>query len=122
MTWNRLNTDPVNFCVQNDETFQQFLTQLVESRPSSPDGAIHIVRLDGKHKCTFAYLIENNDSLLNLTTSTIIISDLPNLINRPAVFTFYEENNRLRFEINLAEAERLELTISSELLKVAKIK
>jgi len=122
MTWNSINNEPVNFCVQNDEAFQQFLTQLVESRLSSSVAPIHIVMLDGKHSCTFAYLIENDESLLNLTTSTIIISDVPNLIDRPAVFTFYEENNRLRFEIDLAEAERLELTISSELLKVAKIK
>ncbi|CAD5272682.1 conserved exported hypothetical protein [Alteromonas sp. 38] len=122
MTWSSINTDSVNFCVQNDEAFQQFLTQLVESRPSSSVTPIRIVVLDGKQSCTFAFLTKNDDSLLNLTTSTIIISDLPNLIDRPSVFTFYEENNRLRFEIDLAEAERLNLSISSELLKVAKIK
>ncbi|MDO6566102.1 YfiR family protein [Alteromonas sp. 1_MG-2023] len=120
--WDRASSESINFCVQDDEVFRRFLTQLVESRPSSSGAPISIVMLDGKQMCTFAYIIKNDDVLLNLSTSTILISDFPDLIDRPSVFTFYQENNRLRFEINLAEAERLELTISSELLKVAKIK
>ena len=53
-------------------------------------------------------------------TNTVIIQNEDALYFPSAVFVLFERKNKLRFEINLDEVKRLNITISSELLKLAK--
>jgi hypothetical protein len=52
-------------------------------------------------------------------TSVLTVSDLPEFTKRGGMVQFISEGDRVRFEVNLAIAERAGLTLSSELLKVA---
>jgi hypothetical protein len=52
-------------------------------------------------------------------TSVLTVSDLPEFTQRGGMVQFVSEGDRVRFEVNLATAERAGLTLSSELLKVA---
>ncbi|MGH9574212.1 MAG: YfiR family protein [Candidatus Acidiferrales bacterium] len=50
---------------------------------------------------------------------TLTVSDMRDFTQRGGMIQFVLESNRIRFEINLASAERSRLVLSSELLKVA---
>jgi hypothetical protein len=47
------------------------------------------------------------------------VSDLPDFTQRGGMLQFVSEGKRVRFEVNLLNAEHAGLTMSSELLKVA---
>jgi hypothetical protein len=51
--------------------------------------------------------------------SVLTVSDLPNFSQSGGMVQFMTEGSRVRFEVNLAPAERAGLVMSSELLKVA---
>jgi hypothetical protein len=52
-------------------------------------------------------------------SNILTVSDMPAFTRRGGMIQFVLEGNRVRFEINLAAAQRAGLTLSSELLKVA---
>ncbi len=52
-------------------------------------------------------------------TSVLTVSDLPEFAERGGMVQFLLAEDRVRFEVNLAAAERAGLTLSSDLLKVA---
>jgi hypothetical protein len=52
-------------------------------------------------------------------TSILTVSDIPQFTMRGGMIEFVINNNRVRFEVNLAAARRAGLTLSSELLKLA---
>lgn len=55
-----------------------------------------------------------------LTKARVLtVSDMPNFLDRGGMIQFTFTGNRIRFEVNLDAAQDAELTLSSELLKVA---
>ena len=52
-------------------------------------------------------------------TSALTVSDIPQFTRRGGIIQFVIEANKVRFEVNLATAERAGLALSSQLLKVA---
>jgi hypothetical protein len=49
----------------------------------------------------------------------LTVSDIPDFVSRGGMIQFVLIDNRVRFEINVSNAERAGLTVSSQLLKVA---
>lgn len=49
----------------------------------------------------------------------LTVSDMPNFTSRGGIIQFVVIDNKIRFEVNLFAAERSNLNLSSELLKVA---
>jgi len=52
-------------------------------------------------------------------SSVLTVSDLPDFTLNGGMIQFVLENNKVRFEVNLAAADKAGLTLSSQLLKVA---
>ncbi len=52
-------------------------------------------------------------------TCVLTVSDMPQFARRGGMVQFILEENRVRFQVNLAIAERAGLTLSSQLLKLA---
>jgi YfiR/HmsC-like len=52
-------------------------------------------------------------------SSVLTVSDMPNFSKRGGMIEFVPQGDRIRFEINLDDAERSHLVFPSELLKVA---
>jgi hypothetical protein len=52
-------------------------------------------------------------------TRVLTVSDIPRFSERGGMIGFVLEGNRVRFDVNLASAQDVGLTLSSELLKVA---
>ncbi|HEU5020687.1 MAG TPA: YfiR family protein [Bryobacteraceae bacterium] len=51
----------------------------------------------------------------------LTVSDIPGFVRDGGIVEFIPEGNRVKFEINLAIAQRAGLSLSSDLLKVARI-
>ncbi|MGH9351569.1 MAG: YfiR family protein [Terriglobia bacterium] len=75
--------------------------------------------------CRVLFISSSEDSALNDVLSTLgrssvlTVSDMPQFIERGGMVGFILQNNRVRFEINLAAAKSAGLTLSSQLLKLA---
>ncbi len=52
-------------------------------------------------------------------TSVLTVSDMPQFTRRGGMICLITQHNRIRFEVNLAAAERVGLMLSSQLLKLA---
>ena len=53
-------------------------------------------------------------------TSVLTVGDMENFIEQNGIISFVKENNKIRFEIRLNQAEKQHLKISSQLLKLAR--
>lgn len=53
-------------------------------------------------------------------TPVLTVSDMPEFTDRGGMIGFINDNGRVRFEVNLAAAQQAGLTLSSDLLRVAK--
>jgi hypothetical protein len=55
------------------------------------------------------------------TAAVLTVSDIPGFVKDGGIVEFIPEGNRVKFEINLASAQRAGLSLSSDLLKVARV-
>ena len=75
--------------------------------------------------CRILFVGDSEEGQLQATldavggASILTVSDLPRFAARGGMIQFVSEGNRIRFEVNLTAAERSNLMLSSELLKVA---
>ncbi len=58
----------------------------------------------------------------SLDEDTVIVADTSSIYFPGAAIMFYQENKKLRFEVDLERINTLNVDISSELLKLARIK
>ena len=52
---------------------------------------------------------------------TLTVGDTDGFAQKGVIINFYEDKNKIRFEINLAAADQIGLVVSSRLLKLARI-
>ncbi len=74
--------------------------------------------------CQILFISSSEESRLKtllpeLNPGVLTVSDVPHFLDRGGMVQFVLDGNRVRFEVNLAAAEKAGLTLSSELLKVA---
>ncbi len=55
------------------------------------------------------------------TAPVLTVSDIPDFVRQGGIIEFVPDGNRVKFEINLGMAQRMGLSLSSDLLKVARI-
>src|SRR5574337_341408 len=86
--------------------------------------AKRISKLQDGVNCRILFISSSEDGqvekiLTALDDSAVLtVSDIPQFALRGGIIQFNLEQNRVRFEINLARAERVGLTLSSQLLKL----
>jgi hypothetical protein len=75
--------------------------------------------------CRIVFISASEENQLKETlatldkTSVLTVSDIPQFTRRGGMIQFVIDANRVRFEVNVTNAERAGLTLSSQLLKVA---
>ena len=114
---------PLYICLQDETPFQDFLRALASTAATAGDNReLQIYRLSEAQHCDYTYLyrpIQDPDSAIE--GSVVVISS--NQISQiDAAIIFYIDERRLRFEIDLNNIKKLNVTVSSELLKLAKIR
>jgi hypothetical protein len=120
-------TDPFYVCVLGQDPFGPLVDAALkgETIGGAPMLAKRIAGPEDASGCRILFVSSAKDSQLNailtaLRTSNILtVSDMPGFTRRGGMIQFVLDGSRVRFEINIAAAQRAGLTLSSELLKVA---
>jgi hypothetical protein len=120
------STTPLVLCVVGDDPFGSALDsvegKLVRGRPIRIDRNIDAA---GLPSCHIAFISDSErsrvDSLLKITdtASVLTVSDIDRFARRGGVIGLFLEGERVRFEVNLRTAERAQLRLSSNLLRLA---
>jgi hypothetical protein len=76
--------------------------------------ACHVIYIGDSERPYLAALLRSLTGRPALT-----VSDIPGFINAGGMIGLVRENNRLRFEVNAATAQAADLSISSQILKLA---
>ena len=117
------STSTIRICVDASSEFQQFLSQLVgDRRVGRLNNKVAVMSLFTATGCELLYIQgkQNSDSLQ--FKNTVIVADSDNISFSNAAIFFYTEDRKLRFEIDLEKINTLNVAVSSELLKLARIK
>lgn len=114
-------------CVLGMDPFGRSLDQVISGQ--AIDGLSVIARRvstpEQARNCRVLFISSSEDAALNDVLSTLgsagvlTVSDMPQFIERGGMVGFLLQNNRVRFEVNLAAAKGAGLTLSSQLLKLA---
>jgi len=114
-------------CVIGQDPFGASLDAVLvgESIGGNPVVAKRISKPQDASSCQVLYVSSSEESQLKDVlsalgkASVLTVSDIPQFSRRGGIVQFVMENNRVRFEVNLANANGAGLNLSSELLKVA---
>jgi YfiR/HmsC-like len=118
---------PFTICVLGEDPFGPALetTLAGETIGDQKVAAKRISSLQESIDCQILFISSSEASRLNQIIdildkrAVLTVSDIPRFSQRNGMIQFVLEENRIRFEVNLAATQRVGLTLSSELLKVA---
>jgi hypothetical protein len=116
-------TSPINLCSNASPRSNTFLTQMVKGRTASDNRAIRVLRLNAVSNthCHLTYLKANFVSANQPVMTSLVVGDDASFLPQGANIHFFLEGRRIRFEINRSALQKNGLTISSELLKLARV-
>jgi hypothetical protein len=119
--------DPFYVCVLGQDPFGPLLDAALrgETIGGAPMAARRITSATDAANCRIVFLNSIKDSELKGILATLknlkalTVSDTFDFTRQGGMIQFVLDGNRVRFEINMAAAQRAGLTLSSQLLKVA---
>ena len=123
----KVEGDSFSICVLGQDPFGPALNAIIANETIAGKNVVakRIPAPQDAVNCRVLFIGSSENTRLNqiLTmlrdASVLTVSDLPEFTQRGGMVQFISEGDRVRFEVNLATAERAGLTLSSELLKVA---
>lgn len=119
--------DAFNICVLGEDPFGPTLDTALAGASIGNKGVV-ARRISGPHEvanCKILFLSSSeagrvNKILESLDKSAVLtVSDMPQFSQRGGMIQFVMEENKVRFEVNMAAAQNAGLSFSSELLRVA---
>ena len=121
------NSDPFYVCVLGQDPFGLILDAALkgETIGGAPMVAKRLSRPEDAAGCRILFVSSSKDTQLSAimatlgTSSVLTVGDMPGFTNRGGMIQFVLNGNRVRFEINLAAAQRARLALSSQLRKLA---
>jgi len=115
----------LDVCVLAPNPFDGVLEELAEGEQLE-GRALHVRHPDDNQvdDCHILYLpsshVRRRDILRRLTNSAILtVSDAPTFLDEGGMIQLFLRDNRLRFNINAAAAERARIRLSAQLLRLA---
>ena len=110
-------------CLQDLTPFDVFLKQLISSRSAIPGKrSIKVVSLDETEACDLTYLHSTMSVISPVVLASVTVADSQEVGDLQAAITFYLDQRKLRFEVDMATLKTLDVDVSSELLKLARLK
>jgi hypothetical protein len=114
-------------CVFGEDPFGSVLDTILsgEAIKGKPVVARRVMKLQDAADCPVLFISSSEDSrlkeiLVGLDKSGVLtVSDIPSFAQRGGIIQFVVVANKVRFEVNLSNAQDAGLTLSSDLLKVA---
>lgn len=120
---------PFVIAIIGNDPFGDYLAQVIKSE-SVNNHRIIIKRYNQLKEVTDCHILfisppatKKTKEILQLTEhrNILTVSDGDNFTNSGGIVSFYKENNKIRFEINISSAKAAQLEISSKLLTLARI-
>lgn len=110
-------------CLHRNPPLVAFMSALVENRKVGKKKRNVVALPFDKAKICHISFIQNKLGEANpKISSSVLVTDTSLIeLNSPSI-VFYQQQSKLRFEIHMAEIRRLKVTVSSELLKLARIR
>lgn len=120
-------SDAFSICVLGRDPFGAGLDSTIagESINEQRLEAERITDVRDAHRCRILYISPSEDAHLNAILDSLhaepvlTVSDAPDFMARGGMVEFILQDNRVRFEINVAVTQKAGLSVSSQLLKVA---
>ena len=120
---------PIVLATIGDDPFQGALDHAVSGKHVNgrPIVVKHFTRAADVQGCHLIFFADGQDEQFNAVTQklgnapVLTVGDSDAFTREGGIIRFYEEDNRLRFEVNPKAATRAGLRISSKLLKLARI-
>ena len=110
-------------CLQGSSPLLHFMQELVTvSAVKGRSPKVQVVIMEEVPQCHLSYIQSELSEPLSALSGSVIVADSESVAQEIATITFYTEARRLRFEINLQTLQTSSFMISSELLKLARIK
>lgn len=121
------SNEPFDICIIGRDPFAETLDNTIagETIGKSPLKDERIDTTDDAKRCRILFISASEDAHLDeilgrLGKSPVLtVSDVPGFLARGGMIQFVVQDNRVRFDINVATAKRAGLAVSSQLLKVA---
>lgn len=122
-----IKEDSFPICVLGADPFGQVLDAAIDGETIDGKSVIakRISKPQDAARCRILFISSSEENALqeilaNLDGSSVLtVSDMPDFAERGGMVHFILENRRVRFAVNLVAAERVGLTLSSQLLKLA---
>ncbi len=119
--------DPFSICILGKDPFREALDATVrgESINGKKITVQRLVNMQHAETCSILFVSSSEESHLPAivapakTLSLLTVSDMKGFAERGGIIQLVRQQDRIRFEVNLAAAQESHLTLSSELLKVA---
>lgn len=128
VTWPNAPGDQFYICVLGQDSLGSALDGIVagERMGARPVAVRRIRATQQASGCQVLFITASEESRLDATLASLAgnpaltVSDMHRFTERGGMIQFVQEGNRIRFTVNLKAAQKAGLTVSSELLKVAK--
>jgi hypothetical protein len=118
-----IERQPLYICLQDLTPFDVFLKQLISSRSAIPaKRSIKVVSLDDAKACDLTYLYSTTSVISPVVLASVTVADSQEVDHLQAAITFYLDQRKLRFEVDMTTLKTLNVNVSSELLKLARLK
>jgi hypothetical protein len=119
---------PLTYCTIGEDPFQGALDAALNGKTigEHPLRVRHVKQEQDARGCQVVFIGESEKKLLgsvlaNLKgNAVLIVGESEHFVQNGGTIGFLEEENKIRFEINLEAAEKAKLKISSKLLALAK--
>ena len=122
------SVSPIVLCILGADQIHEALPTIQYKRVQDRPLIIrHIGSLEDLLPCHMLYITESHrpsidDVLMALNGSPILtISSLPDVSQKGVMITFVSMGNKIRFDVNLSTTHQAGLSISSRLLKLARL-
>lgn len=128
VSWPPFSSEHFLICVLGRDPFGSALDEIVAGEKIAAKQA-EVRRIRSFHdasSCQMLFIASSEDAQIRsvlpelANVPVLLVSDLPGFVERGGMIQFVTEGNRVRFLVNLKAAQKVGLTFSSELLKVAK--
>ena len=114
---------PIVICLQDATPFEDFFRNLTSDKSlANSQRHVKVRQLSDATYCDMTYLYHTASEENSQIEGSVVVSDSDQILQKNSAITFYIEERRLRFEIDLNNIEKSGVIVSSELLELARIK
>jgi len=113
----------IRICVDSSSEFFEFLEELAANRKVGKlQKTVEVLSLETAGGCELLFVKGGGKEITIQLDHTVIVADSVSTVFPDVALFFYVKKGKLRFEIDLEKINSLNVIVSSELLKLARVR